>query len=121
MITRIRAWLKAWLDKGDTPTPVEPILGMPTWATPATKECPSCKHKLDAAMNFHGLGIPKTGDVSVCYYCGIMLEFTDNTGGVKILPPEAWESLSGDIQEALLRASSIAESRTRVQKQTQLT
>lgn len=121
MITKLKAWLRARLGQSKIPTPAEPIDGKPVWSTPATKQCPSCKHVLDAAMNFHGLGIPKKDDVSVCFYCGIMLEFTDNQGTIRILPPEAWEALPVDIQAALLRAAAMAESRTQTQKQTNVT
>jgi len=37
--------------------------------------CPNCQKLLDAAIAVGGSGSPRSGDVTVCVYCGALLSF----------------------------------------------
>lgn len=40
--------------------------------------CPNCKKLLDGFTRLPDKAKPKPGDISVCLYCGEILEFTDD-------------------------------------------
>lgn len=48
-----------------------------TVRTPACA-CPKCRHTLDAATDPEGIAAPKPNDVSVCIWCGEILQFDEN-------------------------------------------
>lgn len=55
--------------------------------------CPACKSKLDGATGTEAGATPKPGDLSVCCYCTVVLEFnTDLT--VRQAPQSVLDSLS---------------------------
>jgi hypothetical protein len=42
-------------------------------------QCPQCGKQLDAASSVDGVtAIPKKGDISLCFYCGEILEYDEN-------------------------------------------
>lgn len=79
-----------------------------TWQT-GDNTCPACKHKLDMAMSLTGDHTPKRGDLSVCFYCGALLEFSDCFGGLKLLSDELWAILPDEIKAQMLKAAALAE------------
>lgn len=53
-------------------------------------------------------GSPQPGDLSVCAYCGCVLEFVEN--GLVNVTPETWHKLSPQTQAEIKRAAAIARS-----------
>lgn len=59
-------------------------------------DCPTCKTHLDGASSGESFNQPQQGDLSICIYCGSMLEF-DGEGeslGFRELTKEDLEKLS---------------------------
>lgn len=68
-------------------------------------KCPSCYAVLDTAT---GVGPtpadkPSAGDLSVCLYCGAMLEFEAGCLGHALLSQAAFEALPADVRDLLRR------------------
>ena len=66
--------------------------------------CPVCESKLDAATATDGDDVlPKSGDITVCFYCAAVLVFTDDLGidtiDIKSLAPELQSQLSAMITQ----------------------
>lgn len=55
-------------------TKVELIPIKDTTRLPASK-CPECGEKVDAATHVSSMEMPSPGDVSLCLYCGALLEY----------------------------------------------
>jgi transcription elongation factor Elf1 len=65
-------------------------------------ECPGCGMLMDASTNMtKNHGKPESGDLSVCLYCGTMLEFGD--GKPHELSMEVYASLGSEMQFKLQR------------------
>jgi hypothetical protein len=54
-------------------------------------ECPKCKQPLDGATSMERDYGPKTGDVSLCYYCATLLIYDDDLTQRKPTPEELKE------------------------------
>jgi hypothetical protein len=65
--------------------------------------CPECNSRNDAAASPHDAP-PKIGDVAVCFHCGELLEYTEDFSLIR-MPPESWDELSEEDQQAVRRAS----------------
>jgi hypothetical protein len=54
--------------------------------------CPECETLLDSATSVAGDdATPKPGDITLCIYCGMLLEFTES--GLKLISDEALDDL----------------------------
>lgn len=42
----------------------------------AESQCPSCGHKVEAALSVNGQRAPKEGDASICIECGVLAIYT---------------------------------------------
>lgn len=66
---------------------------------------PKCRKKLDGwTATDKGGASPQPGDLSVCAYCGCVLEFVDN--GVVNVTPEKWKALPEQTQREIKRAAA---------------
>ncbi|MES2134475.1 MAG: hypothetical protein V4506_19165, partial [Bacteroidota bacterium] len=63
--------------------------------------CPTCKHLLDAVTPTKGTELPNSGDVSICWYCGEFLQYSEDMA-LKILPDNVFEDLSAKQKRILL-------------------
>ena len=73
--------------------------------------CPQCGKKIDAAISASGEHVmPESGDVTICVYCGVLLEYTDQLL-VSILPSETLEDMDEEDLEQLLRIQQVIELR----------
>lgn len=70
--------------------------------------CPRCENILDAAASATGKldYTPKPMDLSICAYCGLFLQFSDDMALVE-LPQVVFESLPEDTQQELIRGKII--------------
>lgn len=41
-------------------------------------ECPTCHYRMDRTSAASGEGIPRKGDISVCFKCGAVMQFDEN-------------------------------------------
>jgi hypothetical protein len=46
--------------------------------------CPNCDRKLSAASSPKELALPKPGDISVCVYCGELLEYDSDLHSIRL-------------------------------------
>lgn len=69
--------------------------------------CPKCNAEVDAATNLDNSGkIVKSGDISICIYCGTAGIYVDTDGNIEPteiieMPNEAFEALDPITQEAI--------------------
>jgi hypothetical protein len=70
----------------------------------AVNHCPSCSEKLDAATGHDGQGIPEAGDISVCFYCGTVLQFGENLT-VHVASNATLQELPEDCKEQIAKIS----------------
>jgi hypothetical protein len=69
---------------------------------PGRWSCPRCQMKLDGYVSFDNPDAqPAEGDLTVCSYCRVGLQFTER--GFKFLEPKAFEKLSEDEKNGLLK------------------
>jgi hypothetical protein len=68
--------------------------------------CPKCGGNLDGALNTTGDGHPEKGDLSICVYCGELLQFTASLK-LELLPEAALASLSIGESQRLERARRV--------------
>lgn len=72
---------------------------------PAAPRCPGCKAELDGATNMDNtVARPKAGDVSVCAYCGEIIEFMDELK-LRSASPEVLKELHPVDRKMLQRMS----------------
>ena len=105
--------LPKWLTRLFNRNPMTVVAGDGTFDSPFemanSSPCPSCKANLDAATKFAGpAGGPKPGDLSVCFYCGSMLEF-DASLRLKFIDTVTWDSLPIDVKQSMIAAASMTE------------
>ncbi len=55
-----------------------------------TYQCPACGRLLNASG---GPGMPRPGDLTVCFRCQAYLTYTDDAGGVRLLSDLEWIAL----------------------------
>lgn len=65
--------------------------------------CPNCEHLLDSASAAFGKHVPKPHDVTVCFYCAVILEFSDDMALVKL----PWKTYNKLDQETQLQLGNI--------------
>ena len=63
--------------------------------------CPTCGKILDAVSAEDGTGSPEPGDITVCFYCGEILNFSDDMILEKI-SQELIDSFEKDFKDELL-------------------
>ena len=63
--------------------------------------CPACDYKMDACTNLDGQSVPSEGDVSICFNCGAILEFTADLM-LEMISEEKWEDLDADLVAELV-------------------
>lgn len=63
--------------------------------------CPTCDKKLDAVSAEDGVESPQPGDITVCFYCGEILKFS-NDMILEKLPQELFDSFEKDFKEEIL-------------------
>lgn len=76
---------------------------MSGYRTNGSARCPACLTKLSAATGLRPTGGPRPGDVSVCVYCGIYLEFNSDLT-VSTMTDEQFAALPQDSQHQLTNA-----------------
>ena len=74
--------------------------------------CPSCGHKINAATGLIEDSLPKKGDLSLCFYCGEILTFTEDLSQ-EILSEEKFGKLPAKIQTKLKRIQTSIRSELR--------
>lgn len=68
-------------------------------------ECPVCLNSVSGASPISkGNAKPKPGDISVCVYCGAILEF-DDTLNLQAISEESFQTLPSVTRDALNRIS----------------
>ncbi len=73
--------------------------------------CPACKKKLDGHMTTDGeVKNPKKGDIGICYYCHIVLEFQ---GGLEVKQIEIKDIDSEQIRTTIKMALYMVKNRVR--------
>ena len=65
--------------------------------------CPVCFRKLDGTTCLTADAKPKSGDVSVCFYCASLLEYDENLNVIK-MTEKTMRELDLDTQAQLLNA-----------------
>jgi hypothetical protein len=80
--------------------------------TTRTKDnsCPCCHANIDACSSIEGEQIPEEGDVSICAYCGTILEFAKELT-LQIATNDTLRELPEDMMVHLLKIQKVIESR----------
>lgn len=60
--------------------------------------CPSCDRKLDAATSAYEDAVPTPHDITICLYCGEMLEFSDDMD-LQVLPEIIFDTFDSELKE----------------------
>jgi hypothetical protein len=66
--------------------------------------CPWCGAESDRAGNVNDAGSPEPGDVSICLWCTLPLQFDENMRLAKITDSELRERLDADNYDLFMRA-----------------
>lgn len=74
--------------------------------------CPECHAELDTATSARGDYTPAQGDVSVCVYCGALLQFDPSLVLVPLSEDEL-ESLDDEIVQVLKQMSAMVKERAK--------
>lgn len=74
--------------------------------------CPECHADLDTATSARGDYTPEHGDVSVCVYCGALLQFDPSLALVPLSEDEL-ESLDDEIVQVLKQMSAMVKERAK--------
>lgn len=69
-------------------------------------KCPGCNERVDGATAIDAKTSPKPGDLSVCFHCGCLLQFTDARGHVEHLPLSVFQALPQDLKKNMARLQS---------------
>lgn len=72
--------------------------------------CPTCDEKLDAVTSIDADGMPERGDISLCAYCGEILEFDDNMQLI-VITEEAWEITPQHTKNEIIKVQQIVRSK----------
>lgn len=73
--------------------------------------CPACNKKLDGHMTTEGkLDNPKKGDLGICYYCRVVLEFQ---GGLEVKQINVDDIDSEEIRTTIKMALFMVKNRVR--------
>jgi len=60
------------------------------------EKCPTCGEQLDAATPIDGEATPTEGDLSICLYCGEIMEFAE---GMKLVKADIESIVTADFIE----------------------
>lgn len=70
--------------------------------------CPCCHRTLDGATKIHGENTaPAAGTLSVCFYCGSFLIFTEDLS-MRLMTLEEVGALPDEVRNLLVRARNVA-------------
>lgn len=65
--------------------------------------CPKCNAILDSATDANGTLVPDPGDLSICFYCHVMLVFGEDMA-LRELTEYEFKALPVDQKEMILKA-----------------
>lgn len=81
----------------------------PSGRMPET-HCPCCEEMLDAVTSLDADGAPEPGDVSLCAYCGEILQFDEDMQLTKVTE-EVWNSLPLFSRSELIKVQGLVRSK----------
>lgn len=76
-----------------------------------TDYCPSCDGILDTCTSTDGEEVPSPGDVTLCFYCGEVLQFTDDMS-TQILPDVVIDSFDEEQKTYIRRLQNAIKNKT---------
>jgi hypothetical protein len=92
--SRRECWLEIWSDRAMNTD----LSG--NYLLPRLQLCPACGAEHDCAAGAPGAA-PLPGDLSVCLYCGTVLQFIGRPPGIRVLSVHAMAQLAPDVRKRL--------------------
>lgn len=71
--------------------------------------CPTCNERLDGVTSLDANGMPDVGDISLCAYCGELLEFDEDMKLV-LLTEEQWDELPQHSKNEMIKIQELVRS-----------